>query len=332
MKALLKFLYFIVFLIIIILLAGIFIPKSATFESKVNINANPSLVFDQINKLKNWENWLPILLNDSLQNPEYEQQITGQGAICRWNSPKARRVVVTIEEMEENKSVKGNIDLGNFGLVSCLFSVMEEQSGSHLKLDYSINDIGYFERYFILLFKPKVQENLDFALRKIKTVSEELRLSRISEPEIVETRSMVIMAILDTAESKNFIAERDKCIGRIKSYLEKRNMETAGDPVTIYFSRDGKGNVWYATGYCIPLRTWGWKEYVCLEIKEGKAATVTHWGDLTSNKPFNALTAFIKQNSMVADTFCWETVQVSAQNTPDTSLWQKQLFYPVKQD
>lgn len=332
MKALLKFFYFILFLVIIILLAGVFIPKSASFESKVDIKANPTLVFDQIAALKNWENWLPGLLNDSLKNPEYGQQIAGKGAMCRWDSPKAGGIVVKIDEIEENKSIKGNIDLGSFGLVSCLFSLKEEKNGSQLKLNYSISDIGYFERYFVLLFRPKVFQNLDYTLRKIKAVAEELRLSRISDPEIVETPAMVIMAVLDTTESKNFIADRDKSIQQIKVYLERRKLEASGDPVTIYFSRNSDGKVIYASGYPIPFRTWGWKEYVCLEIEGGKAASVTHWGDLTSDKPFDALTAFLGQNTMKADSFCWETIQVSAQNTPDTSLWQKQLFHPIIQD
>lgn len=329
MKGLLKLIYLVLLLVIIFLLAGIFLPKNYSIFCKITTTAHKGIVFEQVNKLKNWEKWSPWLTKDSLVKLEYNSVESGRGAECNW-STDSDRSKFTITKSIENATVEGEIDFADYGSASINFSLVEENGDTQITLDYLQGDLKFFERYFMFIFRKKIEKELNIGLKRIEEIAEELRLSRISDPETIVTEKIALMVIIDTTTLDEFNSKQTKAYDRLTKYLERRDIEIIGDPVSIFYKWDPEGETIFASGYIIPKRTWGWKDYVCLEINATEIATLTHWGDYSSGKPYLALDEYLKNNNLQQDSFIWETYQVSPKDEMDTSLWQKQLFYPIK--
>ena len=331
MKGLLKLLYFLLFLVVVVLLAGLFLPKSVHLTSEISIRSRPTLVFDQINILRNWENWSPWLEQDSMINIEYNDIAEGAGASLGWTSEEYGPGNIEITSADENSSLQADVDLGEFGKAEFVFDLQDENRKTHLKLDFTAKDIGYFERYFMILFKGQLAGSLDHTLVRISQIAEELRLSRISEPTLIETDAIPLMVIVHTAETSQFNDLHQESLEKIRRHLERRKVKITGDPLCIFYSYDPAGESTFGSGFPIEKKTWSWKDYSCIVIEPGKVATTTHWGDFSSAKPYLALEKYLSAHKLEADSFIWEVYQVTPDMEKDTSLWQKQLFYPVKE-
>jgi AraC-like DNA-binding protein len=271
------------------------------------------------------------LEQDSLIDLSYNTIPEGKGASLNWTSEDYGPGSITVTSAEENKMLASDVDLGEFGKAVFIFNLLEKGDKTDLELEFSASDIGYFERYFMFLFKGQLEISLDQTLVRIRQIAEELRLSRISDPELIETEALPIMVIITTAKTSEFKTIHAESLERIQRYLDRRKIAITGDPLCVFYSYDPSGESTFGSGFPIEKKTWSWKDYTCIVIEPGKVATLTHWGDFSSAKPYLSLDKYLSDIEMEADSFIWESYKVTPETEEDTSLWQKQLFYPVKE-
>ncbi len=331
MKSLLKILYFLLFLVIVVLLAGLVLPKTSHIESSISINASPAIVFEQVNILKNWESWSPWYENDSSVIISYNDVSSGKGASYSWKSDDSGEGKLTITKSEPLKGIEALVDVGVRGNLVC--SMEMDNTGKETKLTWAFDftDAGYFERYFLFLFKKNMTTTINKGLNNIKKLSQELRLDRISEISIVDMPAQPVMCIIDSSSMDKIEGRSVELFKRLGAYLEKRNIQPTGPAFTIYYSRDTKGVCRYACCLPIPAKTWGWKEYSCVELPQGQAATLTHWGKFGSSKPYEAIDSYFREHNLRKANLTWEVRKNDPATESDTSKWETQLFYPVKQ-
>jgi len=77
-------------LLIILLVIGFLLPTERTVEVSEGINAPISLVFDQVNDLRNWEYWSPWKEMDPLMEMSYSNPPAGKSAFYKWKSENKR--------------------------------------------------------------------------------------------------------------------------------------------------------------------------------------------------------------------------------------------------
>ncbi len=330
MKALLKILYILLFLVIVILLAGIFLPKTIKIEANKEIDASSEIVFDQVNKLQNWENWSPWLSDELITKLDYNDIPAGKGAGFRWKdkNPDAGSVMIVESKPEQEISMK--IDFGEQGNADMLWKFNEEEGHITVRWIFENKDMTYFERYFMFLFKMNIRNDLKQGLVNLKAVCEDLRLSRIAEIGVVELTTQPSMIIIDSASIQDMDAKMKEIYGHLDTYLARRDIAATGNRFAIFFKWNPKGLSTFACGYPIAEKTWGWKEYTYFELPDGKAAVVTHWGCYNSEKPYLAMDDYLKTNDLKQGKFIWEEYLVAPENEPDTSLWEKKIFYPIE--
>ncbi len=330
MKFLLKLFYFLLVLITIILLAGIFLPKNAQIRSSITIAAPNDIVFDQVNDFRNWENWSPWLKADTTLVFVYGKQTAGAGASYGWISDKSGNGNQTIEESIPKKSIHTYIDFGDQGDAYGEWSFKESEKITSVIWEFRTTDMSYFERYFMFLFKDKILADLTSGLQNLRKVSEELRLSRVSGVEIKSLEIQPAMAIIDSSDLAGMGQKMAEMFNKLGIYLEKRKLEPTGPPFTIYYSWNPEGLTKFACGLPIEKRTWGWKQYTYLELPEGKVSTITHWGTYGSEKPWKTLDQYLKDNNLKLSGAPWEVYLTDPTTESDTSKWELQVFYPIQ--
>jgi effector-binding domain-containing protein len=330
MKSLLKILYILLFLLIIILLTGIFLPKENHIESGITIRATPEIIFNQINMLNNWKSWAPWFGADTTMMPVFNEVPSGVGASYRWKSGHSGEGKLMITNSEPYKQVVTLIDYGMNGKSTTSFILNEEQNQTKLIWKVDNTNLGYFERYFLILFKRNMLTTINTGLQNIRQISQDLKLDRISEIEVIETPAQPAMCILDSALEEEIGVRMNEMHIKLSSYLDKRGIQTVGPAFTIYYERNQPDKIKFA--YCLPIseRTWGWKEYSYIELPQGKAATLTHWGKTEPQKPQKAIEKYARDNNVRLGNLMWEIRKNDPSEEPDTSKWEVQLFYILK--
>jgi effector-binding domain-containing protein len=328
MKALLKILYFFLILFLLFLLIGIFFPKTAYIESSIQINASPEIVFDQVNNLKNWKNWEPWQLPDS--TIKFNEPLSGAGASISWTNQNTNQGKISILESNPTSKISVEMDFGKQGKVLSNWEFKNEVGTTKVIWGISNSNLKYFERYFALFFKKNMTITLNSGLKKLKETSEEMRLDRVSEVKEVDLLPGHSVIITDSATMQDMNKKMTGIYDKLKSYLEKRNLQLEGFPFAIFYDWGGDGSNKFACGIPITEKTWNWNEFQYLEIPSGHAIMVTHWGKFGSIKPYNILDEYLKEKQLEITGYPWEVYTTDQASEPDTSKWQTNVYYMVK--
>lgn len=77
-----------VLVVIIAVLCGVafLLPREVAIVRTTNIEADVNTVFDQVNTLKNWENWSAWYAMEPTATYSYSEQASGADAWYSWNA------------------------------------------------------------------------------------------------------------------------------------------------------------------------------------------------------------------------------------------------------
>ncbi len=106
---------FVLFLILGLVVQFLF-PKDATVTRTMTMDAPPSIVFDQVNTLTNWESWSSWKKMDPTAVYSYSDGgARGKGAWFTWDGPESGKGKLSIKESNPNSSIKTLLDFGAMG-------------------------------------------------------------------------------------------------------------------------------------------------------------------------------------------------------------------------
>lgn len=330
MKALLRIFYFFAVLIVLILLAGLFLPQKAHVESSIMIHANPDIIFDQVNDLRSWENWSPWTTEDTTMKITFGNKTEGTGATYSWKSLHSGNGSLVISKSDPYTFIQTELNFHSAGKAYSPWKFEQEGKFTKVTWAYDNPELSYLERYFVVLFRKNMLKLLHKGLVGLKSTSEKLRLSRVSEVSVVNIPERNVMAVRDSADKADFIAAVNKTTAKVKKYLDIRKIDTIGKPFTIIHDWQDTASIVYQCAFPIPARTWGWSIYQCLNEPAGKAETVTHYGLFMSKKAFKVLEAYAKKNGYTVAGSPWVEYLTGPSTEHDTSKWKMQVYLPIK--
>jgi len=327
MKALLKTLYFFLLLIVLFLLIGVFLPKGSQVGSSIIVNSSSEIIFDQINLITRWGNWVPWSNIDSASSIEFGDITEGKGASYTWLSPKTGPGTVTITESNPKTKVVADFVFEKQGNSQSIWTLKNNKGMTVINWEYRNPSLKYFERYFVVFFKKNLIQTMDVALQKLKETCQDLRLDRISDVKEVMVPQKHSIVIYGSCSIKDLETEKNKVIAKLSNYMQRRKIEPIDKPFTIFMKKDSI--VSFACGMQIPESTWSWEVYQYYKIDSCRAIMIEHWGKTESNKPYMALTDYMNENKLIVEGNPWEISIVSPETEPDTSKWQTEIYYPV---
>lgn len=175
MKILKRIGIFLLALIVILVVISFFLPAKVHVDRTVVINAQPSVVFMQVNNLHNWNNWMPWNKLDPNMKIEYHGPEEGTGAGYSWTSDNKQvgKGKIAITESIPNQTVITSLDFMENGVASGSFKFEPAEGGTKvtwgMDMDMGMNPVG---KYFGLFMDQMLGGDFEKGLTDLKKVSE----------------------------------------------------------------------------------------------------------------------------------------------------------------
>jgi hypothetical protein len=331
MKFILKLLVFFLFLGIAIVITGIFLPQKFKSIKKAEINASPIIVFEQINNLKNWQEWHPWFETDSTIKIEYQAKTEGKGAemIVNGRLTGKCKVKLTHSVYPESIAVFNDYEIESKNIV--LIFLEPTSKGTRINYTFNITQIDLWERYFVLFNKKKINRLVKESVKGLKEVSEELKYSRIGEIAMIDSiESKPAVIKIDSVHHKNLEEQIILGFDYLDRFFERREITPLDKPFVLRYGLINDTLEKFAVGRIIPEKTWVWRTLNSYEIPEGKSLVVSYFGGRNTSKAHQALKEYIRNNGLIENGQPREVALYEPDNEPDSSLWETMVYYPVE--
>ena len=332
MKGLLKFLYLLLTLLIIFSIIGVFLPSSAIISASKSVNAPSVVIFENINAFKNWEKWSPWLEVDTTLVNHYSGPYSGVGATTSWKGESLGEGSQTIIESDNPDYIKTSLDFGGKGVANGIFNIEESDSGSKVTWTMEQQNMSYFEKYFMAFMKKKMHEVFNNGLSNLKELCEAEKNSRFGEITVNSSTAQKLLLVKDSATMGEMPYKMGEMYGKLMTYIVRKELETTGYPLSIYYKWANEGYTNFACAMPIneKVRTYS-KTILYEEIPAQKVVTVDYWGDYKKmEKAYTAMFAYLETNDLKLSGAPWEEYHTDPMSETDTTKWLTRIYYPVE--
>ncbi|MEJ8802037.1 SRPBCC family protein [Pontibacter sp. H249] len=163
-------------LIAVLLIVSLFLPSKVTVVRTAVLKAPAPAVFDQVNRLQNWERWSPWHTIDPQMLLSYEGPDAGKGAKYNWFSkhPDVGNGSLIITESVTNQRVDTKMQFEGQGEGLAFYQFEETPEGTKvtwtMESDMGVNPIG---KYFGLMLDGLVGPDFERGLENLRVVVEQ---------------------------------------------------------------------------------------------------------------------------------------------------------------
>ena len=160
-------------MIIAVMIVGSILPRDFEFETSVEIAAAPTVVFEMINSLPNWQHWSTF--NEQKVaglKIEYGAIREGMGAAQKWTDQRgAGKLWIT--ESKPHHLVEYDLEFDQFPTMKSRIEISgtEEKSKIRWSSHGRLPD-GPFYGFFAFLFPTQMPNQYDHSLNKLKSLLE----------------------------------------------------------------------------------------------------------------------------------------------------------------
>jgi len=132
MKILKKILIVLIIIVALVGIIGLFIPSHFHMEKSSVMKSSPESVYNQVDDLKNWNNWMPWNKMDPNWKLTYGEKTEGQGASYSWESTNSNvgSGTATITEDKPNEKVATNLEMGGDNQAISTIEVHQQDDGT----------------------------------------------------------------------------------------------------------------------------------------------------------------------------------------------------------
>ena len=161
--------------IALMVVVSFFLPDKYSVEKSIRINAPIDLVFNQVNDLKNWENWSFFFTRDPNWETRMGTWTNGTNAEMKWRSNKIGNGKLTIIESIPNDKIQVHFNYRRRGDGEGTYMFREEDDGTttviiRLEFPVPLSPKGKFENIF---FEKDTDDiKYEYSLKHLKGWSE----------------------------------------------------------------------------------------------------------------------------------------------------------------
>ena len=333
MKILKKILIVFAILIVVLAIIGWMMPSSMHIERSLNMKAPVASIFNQVNVMKNWENWSPWKAMDPEMKLTYNDVPSGNGASYSWEGEKSGSGKMTLKDVKENESISTDLLFEGDQKASGGFKF--EKEGEETKVTwYFDSEIGNnpFMRLFWKMGVGMMEETFDKGLASMSEAADKNPATEAPSYNI-EVKAMPAsdyLFIHDTASIATIGAKLGTHYSAIMAAMQTQKLEQVGAPFAIYYS-DSETN--WELDACIPVSKPG---KAADKIQPGNYAggnmlVVSYYGPYEgSGAGHNAANEYAKANNLEVIGAPWEKYVTDPMTEKDSTKWLTEICYPVK--
>lgn len=318
----------------LIVVVSLFLPSQLIVERSISINAPTEIVFEQINTLKNWNNWSPWYKLDTAVVQTYFGGEKGKNAGYTWDSKNSDvgKGKLTIVESAPYDSIVTALDFMEQGTAFGGFKFKKEGEATivtwYMNCEMGMNPIG---KIFGLFMDGMLGPDFEKGLADLKKVSENMPKTTESsvKVEVVDVATQAAYTIKASVKMNEIGSKLGEIYGKITGFLQKNKIEMVGPPFLITHKYTPEALDIEAG---LPVASMGKSsgEINATEIKACKAATAIHLGSYEATPAtYQAIEEWMKQNNKQIIGAPWEVYITDPGVEKDTAKWQTQIYFPI---
>lgn len=336
MKILKKILLVALLMVAIAAVIGFLLPSKITLERSLVLKASPSVVFNQINTLKNWESWSPWFKMDPNQKVEYNDIPSGSGAAYHWKGEKTMEGTMTITTSKANELIATKLDfVGEDQPAASNFILTPEGAGTKVVWNFESEAGGNpFGRIFwFTAGKAMIGQSFEEGLNDLNKLTENMKAEETAGNINVVVRAMNemnYMFVHDSASIPTIGQKLGMGYGRIMAAMEKQGLKQTASPFAIYYTESETN---WEMDICIPVDKAGKAEGDIKPAlyKGGNMVVASFYGPYEQTPAgHGAADEFIKKNAKKVIGAPWEIYVTDPMAEKDTAKWLTEVCYPVE--
>lgn len=174
MKVLKIILIAIVAIIALVGIVGMFISSKFAMDRSMVINADQKVIFDQVNNLKNWENWSPWMKMDPEIKITYDGPAEGVGSSYSWSSSQIGEGTITVTESVPYETVSNDMDFKKDGKGISGFRITKEEGGNKVTwwMESDMGSNPYKKVMMSVMGRGFMEKTFDQGLNDLKKIAE----------------------------------------------------------------------------------------------------------------------------------------------------------------
>lgn len=333
MRFLIRFIITLTGLAILLLVISFILPRTISVERNILIESELNNVFEQVNIPDNWKNWAPWLHNDSTLTYSSSKFNNGKIPIVKW---KSRNKHVNEGELKiikfiENQLVEFELTVVGKGIYTGTFIFSKKENASNIVWIIH-KDLGNnpANRWLGLLTKKTISNEMDMGLFNIDDFLQQQKTSGGFIIEEIVTEPKIYVSIRDTATLSSIKTKYRFMLEQILKFIKSNNLTPSGSPMLIYHSFS---DTLFDIETCLPvpkfIQTTG--KIQCGQIESVDALLVKQFGQIQSTSgAYNALQAGLNSRGLSQKGPFWEEFITDQHNESDSTIWQTNIYLPVK--
>ena len=337
MKVFRIIIYALAIVIVALLIVAFFLPSDKTVKSSVYIDAPPTLVFGQVNNLKNWEQWTPFLDTALLDESKYNETKKGVGAKHTWKSTAQGNGTMEITESVPVSFIKTEMTYGKDGSGTGTFDFADSADGTFLTWSYTTHNLKYpMGRLYGIFMKRSVKPVLDRGLQNLKIYTQNMYtalLKKYPDISLVEEKDLPpqpVLMITDSVYESQLQDRLNAMYGEIYVYLNSINREPAGPPFAVYREKSPDQIFPLEAGIPVDKDVTGKGDIKAGFLPGGSVLMLRHFGDYDTEEEHEAIEQYMKLYNLEKKSTPWEVYVTNPAEEKDTTKWETHVIYPLK--
>lgn len=326
MNTLKKLIIGLVVLALLVFIVTLFLPSDMHLQRTKEIEAPVALVFNQVNKLENWEKWSPWLKMDSEMVLSYSEQKSGTGASYSWTSPNGPGAL-TIKESVAGKLIKNEIDFGPAGMGYGTWNFEPSEKGTKVSWIFDAEmGSGPINKLKGLMMDRIVGSSMEEGLESIASIS--TNVTKVEEVTVPGTFALTYRA---TCKMNEISQQLGESYGAIMAALQVSGAEMTAQPFAIYHNWDERaGTVDIEAGIPIDIKVEPIGEVNAVEFPASNTVAAHYYGDYPGvGDAHDAIDTYVLMKGKKVTGPPWEQYITDPGVEPDTSKWLTMVYYPI---
>ncbi len=336
-----SFLKFIIILLVVLALIALVLmavsPKSLELAESEKIDAPPSMIYNMVNDLQQWESWSPWADLDPNAKNSYTENTVGVGAQWNWDGNKEvgkgyQKIVASVQ----GESIKTELGFDGWdGISHSNWTFEPSGKGTKVVWDFVGGETPFVFRPFNLFMKGGLKKTYAKGLNKIKELAEERAQNKtyngikIKETEIGEKHYIMNRSEVDIDKLQQYYTQN---LSSLFMKTQGAAMETDGMPSGLYFSWNettGKTDMAASIPVKEPIAI---KDASSHTIPSGRAIRVDYYGDYDNmEKAHSAIESYMKDYGLLVNYPIVQEYVTDPTEEKDVSKWLTKITYYVSE-
>ncbi len=335
-----KIVYAVGGLVALLIVIGLFLPRTVHVAVAETINAHPATVFAQVNDFRRVRLWSPMADVDPTANIVLSGPARGVGATMAWTGSTIGVGSQQITESRPFTRVATVVNPDGPGTAASWFDLMPHNGGTRVTWHFEVdNGWNLAARYFGSIFAGIVEREYRAGLSNLATLAESLPDADFAalavEHTVVEAEEIAYQTVASAPDSTAVGEALAAAYAQIVRFMDRHDLAQAGAPLSIGRSLAGSQLVFDAA---IPVAGSGEDippDASAVRLRHtyaGPAVRVTHRGSYAAlSITHEKVLAYLAAHGIPRAGPAWESYVSDPALVAEADL-ETHIYYPVREE